>query len=200
VTGDRQTIEFYDREAPRYTLSGRQAHSPFLDAFLDRLEPGAHVLELGSGAGKDAAHILERGFTLDATDASAGMARKARERFAIDVRVMRFEELEAESAYDAVWAHASLHHEPFASLPGVLARICRALRPGGWHFANFKLGEGDARDEFGRLYNFPPRADLLAAYEDVPGWHLVETDDYRDGGLDKVLRDWIALTVRKEPA
>lgn len=197
---DPDTLAFYNREAPRYTISGRDGPSRDLDAFLNRLEPGARILELGCGAGKDAEHMIRRGFAVVPTDGSAAMAKRAQERLGMEVAVLTFDQLEAEAEYDAVWCHASIHHQPGAGLPGVLERIARALKPGGWHFANFKLGEGDARDMFGRLYNFPTEADLRAAYLAVPGWQMVEARIYQDGGLDKVLRDWMAVTMQKDAA
>lgn len=196
---DPETIAFYDREAPGYTMSLARGPARFLDAFLDRLEPDSQILELGCGGGRDAQRMLERGFAVDMTDGSSGMAKKARERTGQDVRLLKFDELETVEAYDAIWAHASLHHQPLAGLGDVLARVNRALRPGGWFFANYKLGDGDDRDRFGRLYNFAPRQHLLDLYR-VTGWELEDVYDYRDGGLDKVMRDWIAITARKAPS
>lgn len=194
---DPATIAFYDREAPNYTLSFAQSHGRFLDGFLDRLEPGAQILELGCGGGRDAQRMIERGFGVDMTDGSAGMAKKARERTGREVRILKFDELDETDSCDATWAHASLHHQPLASLGDVLIRIHRAVRPGGWFFANYKLGDGDDRDSFGRLYNFAPREHLLRLYLDA-GWQMKDIFDYRDGGLDKVERDWIAITARKD--
>ncbi|WP_338244218.1 class I SAM-dependent methyltransferase [Aurantiacibacter hainanensis] len=193
---DEATLDFYNREAPSYTMSFAQGPSRHLDPFLDRLEPRAHILELGCGGGRDAERMLERGFSVDMTDGSSGMAKKAHERTGQEVRLLRFEELAAVEAYDAVWAHASLHHQPLAGLGEVLARIHRATRPGGKFFANYKLGDGDDRDRFGRLYNFSPRQHLLDLYGEA-GWHVDKVEDYRAGGLDKVERDWIAITARK---
>ncbi|MWV28348.1 class I SAM-dependent DNA methyltransferase [Aurantiacibacter rhizosphaerae] len=193
---DEATLAFYDREAPSYTMSFAQGPARHLDAFLDRLVQGAHILELGCGGGRDASRMLERGFTVDMTDGSSGMATKAKERTGQDVRLLRFDQLGAVEAYDAVWAHASLHHQPLAGLGDVLTRIYRATRKDGWFFANYKLGNGDARDTFGRLYNFSPREHLLQLYREA-GWSFEEIEDYRAGGLDKVERDWIAITARK---
>ena len=78
MTADAATIAYYQANAPRYTLSFSQGPSRHLDAFLDRLEPGARVLELGCGGGRDSAHMMKRGFALDATDGTPAMVRKAK--------------------------------------------------------------------------------------------------------------------------
>lgn len=196
---DNDTIAFYQREAPRYTLSFGQAPSRHLDGFLDQLEPGARLLELGCGGGRDAARIIERGFDLDATDGTPAMVRKANERFAVGARVMRFDELDAIEEYDAVWAHASLLHLARVELPGVLKAILAALKPGGWHFANYKLGTGEGRDLLGRLHNFPDERWIAQAYE-AAGFQIVESEIYPGKGADGTQRDWIALFLRKSAA
>ncbi|UYV15091.1 class I SAM-dependent methyltransferase [Porphyrobacter sp. ULC335] len=197
MSTDPDTIAFYQTRAPHYVLKFGQAHSYQLDPFLDQLPVGGRVLELGCGGGQDAARIAARGFAVDATDATPAMVAKANERWGVGARVMAFEELDAEAAYDGVWAHASLLHCPRAALPDVLARIHRALRPGGWHFASYKLGDQEARDTLGRFYNFPAADWLAAQYSAIPGWEIVDTRHYMAGGFDNVERDWIDLIVRK---
>jgi SAM-dependent methyltransferase len=197
LSTDPDTIAFYQARAPHYVLKFGQAHSYQLDPFLDRLPPGGSVLELGCGGGQDAGRIKARGFVVDATDATQAMVAKAKERWNVDARVMAFGELEVEAAYDGIWAHASLLHVPRAALPDVLARIFRALAPGGYHFASYKLGEEEGRDALGRFYNFPSAAWLAAQYGALPGWEIVDIREYTAGGFDNVTRDWIDLTLRK---
>ncbi len=196
MSADPATIAYYEANAPRYTLSFGQAPSRHLDGFLDRLAPRARVLELGCGGGRDWARIAERGFGLDATDGAAAMVRKANERFAVGARQMRFDELHLKERYDAVWAHACLIHVARDEFAGILARIHRALRPDGWHFANFKLGEAEGRDPLGRLHNFPHPMWLEAQYRES-GFSVIATERYRGEGADGVMRNWYALTVRK---
>jgi len=199
MSADAATIAYYQANAPHYTLSFGQAPSRHLDAFLDRLAPGASVLELGCGAGRDSARIAERGFTLDATDGTPAMVRKANERFEIAARVMRFDELDAEETYDAVWAHACLLHVARADLPGVLASVHTALRENGLHFANYKLGIAEGRDPLGRLTNLPDEEWLEQTYR-AAGFAILATQRYRGKGADGIQRDWYALTLRKEAA
>lgn len=137
---DPATLAFYAKEAPIYTASGPDGASRHLPAFLDRLSPGARILELGCGGGYDALFMAKCGFDVDATDGTAEIAAQAAMRLGRPVRVMRFDELDCITEYDAVIASASLLHVPRAGLPGILQRIWTALTPGGWHLASFKGG------------------------------------------------------------
>jgi SAM-dependent methyltransferase len=196
MSRDPDTIAFYQERAPHWVFHSGEAQSHQLDAFLDRLPPQAAVLELGCGGGRDAAHIKQRGFAVDATDATTALVKRANQAFALGARVMAFDEIEADAAYAGVWAHASLLHCPRAVLADVLARIHRALKPGGWHFASYKLGDGEGRDLLGRLHNFPSPEWLIAAYE-AAGFTIEDQDTYPGQASDGTMRDWIDLTVRK---
>ncbi|AWW75088.1 SAM-dependent methyltransferase [Erythrobacter sp. KY5] len=193
---DPATFEFYQKRVPFYTSSAGCGPSRHLDAFLDRLKPGACILELGCGTGRDSARMIERGFDLDATDGIPAMLVKANERHNIGARLMRFDELSAEQAYDAIWAHACLLHCPRAELPGVLNRIQTALRPGGFHYASYKLGDGEGRDLLGRLHNFPTADWLRARYQEA-GFDIFNEDVFAGKGTDGTMRDWLAITVRR---
>lgn len=193
---DQATYDFYQQRVPFYTASGAHGQSRHLDGFLKCLEPRSEILELGCGGGRDSAHMIEQGFHVDATDGIPAMVTKANERHDVSARLMRFDELDVEETYDAVWAHACLLHCPRAELPGVLARIHRALRPDGWHYASFKLGDGEGRDLLGRLHNFPS-ADWLRNTYAAAQFEVTSEDVFRGNGSDGTVRDWMALTVRK---
>ena len=196
MSTDPDTIAFYQARAPHWVFHSGERHSHQLDAFLDRLPAGAAVLELGCGGGRDAAEMRARGFAVDATDAVPALVTRANQAFALGARVMAFHELDACAAYAGVWAHASLLHCPRAALPDVIARIHRALVPGGWHFASFKLGEAEGRDLLGRLHNFPSPEWLIAAYE-AAGFAIAAQETYAGKASDGTERDWIDLTMRK---
>lgn len=197
MSGDGTTLDFYEREAWAYCASGAEGVSRHLDSFLARLPAGARVLELGCGGGRDAARMIERGFDVIPMDGSAAMAAIATARIGRPVRVLRFDLLDDEDAFEAVWAHASLLHVPRVQLPDVLARVYRALRPGGWHFASFKSGETEGRDRFGRRFNFPDNNLLAASYRKAGAWGLLDIDGYAGSGYDDVPRRWLAVTAHK---
>jgi len=194
---DNKTFEFYSTRGAEWAEHLRNGWRPQLDSFLDRLATGARILELGCGDGRDAARMIERGFNVHPTDGVPEMARMASERLGREVDVLPFDRLEAQEAYDAVWAHASLLHVEQAELPGILKRVHRALRPGGWHFANYKGGTGGHRDKFGRYYNYMSEAGLRDAYEAAATWSSFEIEASEGGGFDGVRLTWLAVTVRR---
>lgn len=125
------------------------------------------------------------------------MAAKAQERLGRPVKVMRFDELSDVSAYDGVWANASLLHVPRAALAGVLALILQALKPGGIFFASFKAGGVAGRDRLGRYYNYPDRTALTEIYAQSGRWDMLSVKEYVGGGYDGVSGPWIAVTAQR---
>ena len=105
-------------------------------AFLDRLQAGncARLLEIGAGTGQDSAFFAQHGLAVVATDLSAEMVGRCRQK-GLDARLMDFGRLDfADASFDAVHAMNCLLHVPNADLPAVLAEIARVLRPGGLFF------------------------------------------------------------------
>ncbi len=194
---DARTLAFYESEAPVYSASGPDGASRHLDEFLNLLPSGARILELGCGGGRDALHMIERGFEVDATDGTAAMASITQRRIGQSARVLRFEELNAQEEYHAVWAHASLLHVPVKQLPSVIEKVHEALIPGGWHFANFKIGSGEGRDELGRLFNFPTTDQLKKFYLDAASWSVLEYGTYAGSGYDSMRRTWMFARAQK---
>ena len=101
------------------------------------LAPGASIFEVGCGAGRLASALGERGFEVDAIDASSAMVRHARKHVAdaglgdrVRVEVGDAESLPGESeSFDLVVAVGVL---PWVESPVRLVHECaRLLRPGG---------------------------------------------------------------------
>lgn len=194
---DKDTIEFYDREAVVYTQRARRDNLTFLNNFIARFARGVRILELGAGDGADAEAMIAAGLDVDATDASAGLAAIASERIGRPVRLMRFDELEAVDAYDGVWASACLHHAPDDELIDALRRIHASLKPGGVLFASVKSGRGPDRDQLGRYYNFPSRRRLEDSFAASGPWASLEIAETLGGGYDGVARVWLNCLARK---
>lgn len=195
---DARTLAFYAAEAPVYAASGAQGASRHLPEFLNALPAGAQILELGCGGGRDAVAMIAAGFDVEATDGCAALARKAGERLGRPVRVLRFADLDAEARYDGIWANACLLHVPRQDLPVILARVHRALRPGGLFAASYKTGRDEGRDRFGRYFNYPDEPWLRAAYGEAADWASLEITKRTGTGYDGAGTDWFDVQAKRK--
>ncbi|MDM9621053.1 class I SAM-dependent methyltransferase [Rhizobium sp. S96] len=190
------TFSFYRQNAVDYAARNRTLPIRRLDAFLSALPAGASIIELGCGGGQDSVYMLSQGFEVTPTDGSAELAAKAEALLGRPVQVMRFDELDAEDAFDGTWAEASLLHVPRTELPGVLERIRRALKPGGILHATFKAGDAEGHDGFGRYYNYLS-AELLSDMLGGSGWHQIVISETDGTGYDRKPTRWLAMRAQK---
>ena len=195
---DRETLQFYEGRGREWAEALPQSGaSPQLDHFLDRLPAGARIFELGCGDGRDAEHMIARGFDVHPSDGSPQMAGLASRRLGLEVPVMRFDELDSVEAFDAVWCQAPLLPLREEELPAILARIHRALRPGGMHWASFKGGECGGRGAHGRFYGYLPAARLETAYRQAAPWSELGISTYDGFSFGHVPTPWHNVLARK---
>ena len=178
----RATRAAYDVDAAGFAgqWSGLdERHREVLDAFVAALGGGGAVLEIGSGGGRDALALEERGVRVRRTDVSAGFVSLLREQ---GHEADRLDPLTDElgGPWDGVWAAASLLHVARPDLPTVLRRLAAATRPGGVLHASLKEGDGDAWSQHGavqapRRFTFW-RAEPLREVLTAAGWQV---DDVR---------------------
>ncbi|MEM7543946.1 MAG: class I SAM-dependent methyltransferase [Pseudomonadota bacterium] len=155
MIGDDKTLAFYDSEGATYAeWSAPRGEYAWLEKFLSLISPDGILLDYGCGGGWAAKRMLDGGHRVDAFDGSAALATEASKLTGINVKVMRFEGLDAVERYAGIWASFCLLHAPRASLPGNLARIARALQPGGMLYLGLKIGSGETRDSLGRFYSY----------------------------------------------
>jgi SAM-dependent methyltransferase len=196
---DDATIRFYRENAALY--AGRPQRSfARLHAFLAELPRGAGILELGCGSGRHSAEMIAAGFDVRSTDGSPEMAAEAARRLGRPVETLRFDELDEQTTYDAVWASACLLHVPKADLRNVLARIWRALKPAGLFYASFKEGNADGRDTIGRYYNYPSEEWLKNCYRDAGSWSFRSIARSDGKGFDGTLATMMHVVVQKRTA
>jgi SAM-dependent methyltransferase len=196
---DDGTLQFYRDNAQSYA-DWAKAPSTRLVRFMALLPAGGSILELGCGAGNHSAEMLKAGFVVRSTDGSPEMAEIASRRLGQPVETLLFDQLDAEDAYDGIWASACLLHAPRDELADILARIHRALKPSGLFYASFKIGDSDGRDKLGRYYNYPERDWLDAAYAAAGAWQPITSDTSEIKGFDAKPATMLHLMVRKRAA
>ncbi len=181
---ENETIQYYDEHAAEFADATENADMEFCrDQFLKRIGPWARILDAGCGGGRDTQAFLDAGYKVEAFDASEKLCEIASAKTGIPVKHMRFEELEEEGRYHAIWACASLLHVKKADLPDVAARLYRALKPGGVLYASFKLGT-EERDWYGRYYCDMTEESIRELYENA-GFAVEEVFLTRDVRPDR---------------
>lgn len=189
MTADRETLLVYETRAHEYAeMTGRAAAPGFSD-FVAALPEAAHVLDLGCGPGDSARRFLDAGFSVDAVDAVPAMVSRAKE-LGVAARLASFDAIDTLDSYDGIWANFSLLHAPRGEFPGHLARLHRALRPGGRLHLGMKLGTGEARDRLGRLYTYYSEDDLMRYLTDA-GFTPSTRVCGEGSGLDGTVSPWI---------
>jgi len=147
--------DYYDLNSDTY--HERTFHldpADFLKPLLDRLIPGAMVLDVGCSSGRDLCWFRDRGFTVMGFESSGRLAALARKNVGCavtegDFTTYDFSSLEA----DAVLLVAALVHLPHEEMEGALGRISMALRKGGHILITLKEGDGAFTDREGRTFH-----------------------------------------------
>lgn len=103
-------------------------------------QPAARLLELGTGTGETAVHVLAAhpGASLVGVDASDGMLERARRRLPeADLRVARLQDPLPDGPFDVVFSALAVHHLDGPEKASLFARVAAVLAPGG----RFALGD-----------------------------------------------------------
>ena len=150
VPQSQRSVSVYDGSAERMadlyeSTSFDQVHSDLLD-LLPR--PGAPVLDVGAGSGRDAAALADRGYVVAAVEPSAGLRREAVTRHPasnvqwIDDALPKLSRLaERRFAFilvSAIWMHLA----PRDRAPAT-RRLAELLAPGGHLVISIRIGPAD---------------------------------------------------------
>jgi SAM-dependent methyltransferase len=143
----RIVADGYDAVAKRYlTWSAAipdASRRRYTQALLDGLQEGAHVLELGCGAGIPTTQELAARFTVTGMDISARQIELARQAvpganfIQSDMTALDF----PPESFDGVAAFFSLIHIPREEQPPLLASIASWLRPEGLFVASMGVND-----------------------------------------------------------
>ncbi len=194
------TIDFYNKNAQAYFESTVELDMSRLYApFLERLRPGAKVLDAGCGSGRDSLFFKSQGFKVTAFDASEEMVRLASQLLGQPVLHMTFEDLNLPDEYDGIWACASLLHVERTQLPAVIAELAKYLKPGGVFYMSFKYGNEEYWKD-GRYFNCLDEDHLLTILQNLPELTVEGMFITTDVRPDRKVERWLNAYVTKAQA
>ena len=164
--------------------------------FLPHLKPGSSILDAGCGSGRDSLAFKQRGYTVQAFDASLAMVEATRELAKIPVRKLTFQEMDYNQGFDGIWACASLLHVPKQELGKVFTRLAKALKPKGFLYCSFKNRE-EGFEKDGRVFTcFIPES-MQEFIQDQKEFNLIEmklSTDVRPGREEE---SWVNVMLQK---
>lgn len=195
----RRTLAHYEHNADAF-FAGTIDHdvSQNIDVLLGAIEAPAPwtILDLGCGPGRDLKTFTSLGHKAIGLDGSARFAEMARSYSGCEVWHQDFLHLDLPPAtFDGIFANASLFHVPSAELPGVLAQLYGALKPGGVLFSSNPRGdnrEGWNGPRYGSYHDYDTWERYLTAAGFTPLHHY-----YRPPGLPREQQPWLASVWRK---
>lgn len=192
-----ETFNYYTEKAREFAESTRFVDmSDIHRRFLSRLAPGAKILDVGCGSGRDSRAFADLGYQASAIDAVPAMCKAALELSGINAECMSVLDLDRRNEFDGVWACASLLHLKMQELPEAFSRIRRALKTGGIFYASFKLGEFSGVRN-GRYFTDMTEEVLQSLAEQSGGLQIEEvfiTSDARKGREDEL---WLNAVLSK---
>ena len=185
--------------------------SSFLEPFVKRLAPGASVLDVGCGSGRDLLWLKRRGFDVTGFERSPGLAALARENSGCKVIEGDFERFDFSSlSFNAFLASGSLVHVPHERLPAVISSITKSLsrqkssshhetswsqfHKGGSAYISLKQGQGTRTDEDGRVFYFWSD-EVLRNLFDNQGFKVIDCSRSASAVNSKDL--WLGYVMRR---
>jgi SAM-dependent methyltransferase len=194
---DARTIATYDAKAADYAqMVSSDTPDASLQAFIDLIPQGGHVLDLGCGPGTASAHMRAAGLLPDPVDASQGMIEIARNKFGLPARLGEFDDIDGDEVYDGIWANFSLLHAPPDDLPHHFDALSKATKAGGTIHVGMKTGTGIARDKINRLYTYVT-VDALMALLTSAGYQVNYTKEGTEAGLAGTLDPFVIMRGQK---
>ena len=169
--------------------------SPFLTPFAEKLKPGATILDIGCGSGRDLLWFRQRGFEVVGFERSPGLADLARENARCEVIEGDFETYDfSRLSVDAIMLVGALVHLHYIKVPEVLNLINRALKDDGIIFLSLKKGAGNTSDSHGRVFYLWNDGELRDLFKDL-GLDVIDYFQQSSTiGTDEV---WIGYVLEK---
>jgi ubiquinone/menaquinone biosynthesis C-methylase UbiE len=140
-------VSTYNKIADIYTKQyfNDLSEASYIDKFLEKLTPGAKVLDVGCGPGQFTQYMMNKGFSVKGIDFSTEMVTIAQEKVPngtfqqADMRDLPFEK----EAFDGLLVAYSLIHIPSEEIPQTLKGFHRVLKQGGYIEIIAQKGEAD---------------------------------------------------------
>ena len=127
--------------------------SSFLNPLVKYLMPGALIMDVGCGSGRDLCWLKQRGFKVMGLERSTNLAALARKNAESRIIEDDFETYDFSKLHvDAIVLVGALVQVQHAKLQSVFKHIISGLIDSGKVLITLKQGEGTFTDDYGRIF------------------------------------------------
>lgn len=150
---DHKTIEFYNKNASEYA-KWRSTEKIDLaqKIFCNELPSSGQIIDLGCGTGEKSIWFSQKGFKVDAVDASFKMLEIFESYKSVKIQQMDLNEIVFSKKYDGIWASFSIQHLEKKNQDLLFCKISKALNKKGIFYIGIHEGHKAYRDNLSRLY------------------------------------------------
>lgn len=198
-SSNERTLAVYEAKADAYRADENDPPTwliDFLDRVVARLPPAAAVLEIGSGTGRAARSLRDRGVRVQPSDATGAFLEMMRRDGLVPLRLDVLHD-EVGGTWDAVLALAVFLHFTREELGAVLDRVRRGMRPVAVLAFTVKVGDGEGWSDhklgMPRWFRYW-RLEPLREFLEERGWR-VESIEQRTG----VTHEWLLVLASRVP-
>lgn len=191
------TLTYYNQNAVRfYAATVSVEFTATQQRFLSYLPASASILDFGCGSGRDTKAFLDQGYQVEAIDGSEELCKLATRYTGIQVRHILFQDLNAISKYDGIWACSSILHLPGEELINVMRRMSIALKQGGIIYTSFKYGTFSG-ERNGRYFTDMTEVVFVRFIRNIEELHIEEQWTTFDARPERGDEKWLNLILRK---
>jgi diadenosine tetraphosphate (Ap4A) HIT family hydrolase/SAM-dependent methyltransferase len=196
VSKINKTIEYYDNNTSEYAQRTIDVnmHSVY-EYFVKHLTHGTHICDLGCGVGRDSKYFISQGFFVTPIDGSYEMCKLAKEYLKMEVINMKFDEMNFNEEFDAIWACSSLLHVPKNRIIDIYKKLISATKNNGIIYSCFKYGHSEEIED-GRLFSNYTCEELSNLLSGINSLEIVELWNSNDVRVINKSNEWINVIVR----
>lgn len=192
-------MQFYNEHATTY------AASTFGEAFAEEIYRGMKaflptektkpILDIGCGSGRDAHHLTNKGFTVDAYDLSPEMIQEAQKLTGLDIfQIGSAQNFKSDKTYDFAYSIACLLHLNDDEFKMALINIFAHLNDGGSFYFMVKKGQGEEVDGMNRYFNYFTVEKILSICDEL-GFKAIYNNEVAD--LTRPDTTWLQIVLKK---
>jgi cyclopropane fatty-acyl-phospholipid synthase-like methyltransferase len=150
--------------------------------FTKFLKSGSHICDLGCGSGRDSKYFMSHGFTVTPIDGSPEMCKLASNFIKQKVICQKFDEIDYNNEFDAIWACASLLHVQKNKLSEIIEKLIQATRDNAVIYICFKIGNSERIEDgvFYADYSQDEMLNFLLKYEELRLLEVWVSNDVRN--------------------